>query len=177
MNMRNEILKQLLQYRTELFGFICAVVHNVHAAEDLFQEVSVIITEKADAGLHIRDFRAYAKEVARRRVLQYFREERAKKTVALPTPAMAELLGDLYVQHDPSPLELNEEYAALKACMDQLPEASVRVLRLRIIHEQSYAEISGRIRRSEAAMRMLVMRTRAALEQCMERRLNLNGTG
>ena len=75
----NDRLKDLLAFRSELLGFIRAILRNTADAEDLFQETCRIILEKSDQTGPIVDFRAWAKEIARRQVLQHYRTLRTRK--------------------------------------------------------------------------------------------------
>jgi len=89
--MSNEsLVQELLTYRAELFGFIRALLRNTHDAEDLFQEVSAVVLREASAsGEPIRDFRAWVKEVARRKALEHYRARRACRAAGLPVEEMA----------------------------------------------------------------------------------------
>ena len=70
--MANDNLKNLLAYRWELFGFIMSLVRRTDAAEDIFQEVAAVVVERAAGAEPIRDFKAWAREVAHRQVLKHF---------------------------------------------------------------------------------------------------------
>lgn len=74
----NDTLRRLLACRGEIYGSVRAVVHNSHDAEDLFQETAVVVLREA-AGQRIENFRAWAKEIARRRIFEYLRRRRARR--------------------------------------------------------------------------------------------------
>jgi RNA polymerase sigma-70 factor (ECF subfamily) len=171
--MSNEsLVQELLTYRAELFGFIRALLRNTHDAEDLFQEVSAVVLREASAGGEpIRDFRAWVKEVARRKALEHYRARRACRAAGLPVEEMAGLVADVYRSHDPAPFDLAEEYDALRACMQQMPEHVLRLVRLRYLGDQEYGAIARSVQRSEAAIRRMVARARLSLMDCVQRRL------
>ena len=52
--MPNDALKELLGYRSELLGFVRAILRNPSDAEDLFQETCRIILEKSAGAGPIR---------------------------------------------------------------------------------------------------------------------------
>lgn len=175
--MPNDRLKDLLAFRSELLGFIRAILRNATDAEDLFQETCRIILEKSDQTGPIVDFRAWAKEIARRQVLQHYRTLRTRKTSTVPSEEMAELVSDVYLKHSPPPETLAEESAALRACLDEMPEKQRQLIRLRFLAGQGYDVIARAIQGSEGAIRRMVARTRILLMECVRQRLGLAGRG
>ena len=174
---RNDALKELLSFRSELLGFIRAILRNTADAEDLFQETCRIILEKAATSPPIVDFRAWAKEIARRQVLQHYRTLRTRKTSTVPSEEMAELVSDVYLKHSPPAERLAEESAALRACLDEMPEKQRQLIRLRFLAGQGYDTIARAIQGSEAAIRRMVARTRILLTECVRQKLGLAGRG
>lgn len=175
--MPNDVLKELLGFRSELLGYIRAVVRNTHDAEDIFQEVSRIILEKSAEAGQVLEFRAWAKEIARRQVLQHYRTLRARRTANVPTEEMAELVTSVYLKHSPAPYDLTEEHAALRSCMEEMPERNMSLLRLRFLADQGYDAIARAVQGSEAAIRRMVARTRLLLLDCVRQKLGLAGRG
>jgi len=174
--MANDALKELLGYRSELLGFIRAILRNPSDAEDLFQETCRIILEKS-ATTEVIDFRAWAKEIARRQVLQHYRSLRNRRTCAVPSQEMAELVTDIYLKHSPSDQALAEESAALRACLDEMPERQKDLIRLRFLAGRGYESIARAVRSSEGAIRRMVSRTRLLLMECVRQRLRLAERG
>lgn len=172
-----DALKELLGFRSELLGFIRAILRNPSDAEDLFQETCRIILEKSAGAEPILDFRAWAKEIARRQVLHHYRTLRTRKTATVPSEEMAELVSDVYLKHSPTREELAEESAALRACMEEIPEKQRQVIRLRFMAGQGYDSIARAIQGSEGAIRRMVARTRILLMECVRQRLGLAGRG
>ena len=175
--MPKDALKDLLGFRSELFGFIRALLRNRADAEDLFQETCRIILEKSSQASDILDFRAWAKEIARRQVLHHLRTQRARKTSAVASQEMAELVSDVYLRHSPSAEELAEESVALRACLEEMPERQRHALRLRFLAGQGYDAIARAFQDSEGAIRRMVARTRLLLMDCVRQRLDLAGRG
>lgn len=173
--MGHDVLKELLGFRSELFGFIRAIVRNTHDAEDLFQEVARIILEKSAEGTQVSDFRAWAKEIARRQALQHYRTLRLRKADSIPTEEMADLVADVYMKHSPAARDLTEEYDALRQCMAKLPGKNVELIRLRFAADQGYDAIARAVQGSETAVRRMVARLRILLMDCVRRRLAVAG--
>jgi RNA polymerase sigma-70 factor, ECF subfamily len=170
--MANDNLKALLQYRWELFGFIMSLVRRTDVAEDLFQEVAAIVVERGADAEPLRDFKAWAREVAHRQVLKHFRDDPARRSVPLPelvdaaAQACAEESADADAEHD-----------ALRRCLQELPPRTTDLLRQRFVSDREYDEISTSAGLSEGAVRRAVARARQALLDCVRRRLKLAEQG
>ena len=175
LKMPNDVLKEFLTFRSELFGFIRAVFRNTHDAEDVFQEVARIVLEKTAEASQVLDFRAWVKEIARRQVLQHFRMLRARKTAGVPTEEMAELAAAVYLKHSPAANDLTDEVDALRECLGRMPEPNAQLIRRRYAQDEEYDALARAARKSEPAVRRLVARLRLMLMDCVRRRLGLAG--
>jgi len=166
--MSEEILKQLLEIRAELLGFIYTVVRDPHAAEDVFQDISIVVMRKAQAGDPILDFRAWVKEIARREVLHFLRRGAGRRPLTMPTAAMIELASEAYLAEDREPADFVDEFAALKNCLEKLPPRLSRLIRSRFVESRPYKELAETVGQSELAVRQAVSRARRALAECLQ---------
>jgi len=166
--MANDNLKALLAYRWELFGFIMSLVRRTDVAEDIFQEVAAVVVERGSGAEPLRDFRAWAREVAHRQVLKHFRDDPARRSV--PLPEMVEAAAQAYAEESP---DADAEHDALRECLQEMPAKTAELLRQRFVSDRDYDEISRLARASEAAVRRAVARARQALLACVRRRLKL----
>jgi RNA polymerase sigma-70 factor, ECF subfamily len=166
----DERLALLLKHRWELFGFIQALVRSPQDAEDVFQEMAVVIMRKvANEGIH--DFRAWSKGVARLCVLEHLRRKRSEGVTLLPTDEMVALVTDVHMADSAAELDFATEYEALRTCMGKLPERTRTLLRRRFVQGRPYEEIAQTAGGSVGAVRRAVARARLALLACVERHL------
>jgi len=158
----------LMQHRTELYGFIYACVRNHHDTEDLLQAVSVAVTEAAQQGFEPAAFDAWAREIAWRRVLAHHRLAGRQHTADPElVRALAEASGRVELAR-PSPV-LRE---ALLECLERVPEETRRVLQARYQEaEKELRALAARLGRSVQGVYAMLKRARAALRDCVERRL------
>lgn len=167
---QGQITRLLMQHRSALYGFIFACVHNHADAEDIFQNVSVAVTESIDRLTHEAGFLAWAREIARRRVLAHRRSVRREHPVA---PEFIQRLAEAAdrVEHM---RPAGVERAALTACLESLPPESRRLIVMRYDGSALSAEdLAGRFGRSVQAIYAMIKRIKAALRECVERRLAL----
>ncbi|MFC1479312.1 sigma-70 family RNA polymerase sigma factor [Planctomycetota bacterium] len=175
--MNKNLMKELLAHRRELFGFIRAMVLSSTDADDIFQEVALVVMEKEEKSEEIRNFRAWSFEIARRKIHEFFRTERGKGREQMPTMEMESLIADIYTNYSPPDYKKDEEHEALRACMGKLREKHRNLLRMRFIENMSYEEISNITRKSGEALRQALSRIRKSLVSCIERVLGASGTG
>jgi RNA polymerase sigma-70 factor (ECF subfamily) len=172
-----DLLKELLQHRGELYGFIRAIVRRHHEAEDLFQEVALVIARKAQEGAEIRNFSAWAKEIARRKVRQFYRESRDRKEVNLPVEEMAEAVCELSEAAHTASDDLRRRQEALRDCIGRLKRDMREMLHRRHAGGEAYARIAAHFGKTEVAVRRATARARLALLACMRRCLARAGCG
>src|SRR5438105_2165293 len=69
------VLRLLLRHRRNLFAYLNAIVQDPGLAEDLFQEVSLVILRRWESFGAVKDFWALAREIARRQALAVVRQD------------------------------------------------------------------------------------------------------
>ena len=68
------LIKDLLRHQGDFMAYLMAMVRDLDAAEEIFQNAAVVIMQHSTAAEGpIRDFRAWAKEIVRRQALHYIR--------------------------------------------------------------------------------------------------------
>jgi RNA polymerase sigma-70 factor (ECF subfamily) len=154
-----------------LMSYIHALVRNANDAEDLFQEVGVVILGKSDVPLESRQFAAWCRGIARNLVLHYWRTKRRAKV--LPSSRLLDALDVAYDEADASPDD--EHFAGrwhlLAECLAQLPQRAREVLRMRYVLGYQSPQIGRRVKRSAEAVRQMLFRIRARLLECVEARM------
>src|SRR6266436_1267685 len=74
-----QVTRLLMQHRTALYGYVFSCVRNHDDAEDIFQNVSVAVTESIPRLTDEAGFLPWAREIARRRILTYRRSARRER--------------------------------------------------------------------------------------------------
>jgi len=167
-------VKLLLAHQPSLYAFILACVRSFPDADDIVQAVSLAVVEAADVPSEDGPFLAWAREVARRRVLAHYRQ--SKRLLPLD-PEIVERLAEAAgrVEEERSGSARRE---ALLECLEKLPPESQQLLAAR--YDGSSCDLAGlaqRFGRSEQGVSSLLYRIREALRGCVERRLRLEVAG
>ena len=167
---RSAVLALLLEQRSSLFAFIFSMLRDYEAAEDVFQEVSIAICESHEDFQPGTNFGAWAREIARRRVLAN------RRTAArFPKTLSEESLDKLQAGFDRACAEGAPEpktrVRALRRCLEQLGAFARKLLKLRYQDELSTEDLGQRTGRRPESVRKALYRTRRALRECIERRI------
>lgn len=164
------VQSELLRHAEQLKGFIRALISDREAAEDCFQELFLTVAAKADDFAPGSDFLAWACTIARYKVLQHL--DRRRKRECRLDPATVEALA---AEPEPFHDAWDERLAALSACLETLAPAARRLVEERYAHERMPAAIAAASGRSVNGVTVALAKARAALEDCIGRRLAAGG--
>lgn len=146
-------------------SFIRALVPDAHLVEDVVQEVYIVVSRKYSEFADGTQFGAWVREIARRTALSQLRK--AGRAAALEP----ETLDAMEASFEREPSAWEDEKRALRACVESLPEESVRLLDSRYVDEAPLAVIAARVGRSVDGVKALLRRLRQKLAECAAARL------
>lgn len=158
-----------LQNRQALLGYIFALTRDQMAAEEVFQEVALAILEEATAGKTVDPFLPWAREVARRRVVEHYRK--STRRAALPE-SMIDLVGQAFQENDEAPEEDSRRLASLRQCLERLPERARQVIDLRYKLRMGVEGIAQSLAWQAGSIHVLLSRTRKTLADCVRGKLS-----
>jgi RNA polymerase sigma-70 factor (ECF subfamily) len=162
----NAFLKMLLTHEADLRAFVGSLVRDRHAREDVFQEVAVTLWQQADQYDSACSFGAWARGVAANKILQ-----RRHQDSRFPAPFSPETIQAVLDAFDRTEEAASGRREALAECLKGLPEEPRRLLALRYEEGLDGEEIARRVHRTLDAVYRALSRIRAALEDCIRRRL------
>jgi RNA polymerase sigma-70 factor, ECF subfamily len=152
-----------------LYVYIVMLVGNPMVAHDILQDTNLVLWQKLDEFQPGTNFFAWAREVARFRVLRY--RQMQAPNVLLLDPA---LLSD--VEERMADRDADQPYAeALAGCMGKLNEADADLIRRRYTGDFSVKLLARQLSRSENAVSQALARIRRALRHCIEENMNAQG--
>lgn len=167
---RGEVMRRLMEHRSSLFAFILVIVRDYDAAEEVLQEVSVAVCEASEQFRLGTNFGAWAREIARRRILAHNRV-----AGRLPGGLSDEELRNMEAAFDRTDEHsaIHERMGALRRCLRTLTPLVRRILHLRYAARFSHREIADQVDREPESVRKAIYRSRQALRACIERRLGI----
>jgi RNA polymerase sigma-70 factor, ECF subfamily len=160
------VVRELIQERTKLLGFIWAIVRDRHLAEDVFQDVTVLAMERAADICNREHLMLWARQAARYKSLELMRKN-ARPRLALDNDVL-ELIEAEWARGDV--FTVGEEVDHLRACVEQLTPHAQRILHLRYTVGMTGIQVAGVVNVKVTSVYMALTRIHQALEDCIRRR-------
>ena len=168
MNNHEQFTRRWTEAQPVVAGYINAVVPDFQEAEDLLQDVAVILLRKFPEYDAQRPFVAWAIGMAKREVL-LARRSHARSLLCY----QADLLERVSEAFEELAPELEDRSRALRECLRSVKGRAGELLRLRYEESLKPNAIAARVTMAVVAVRVMLSRTRAALRECIERKLKL----
>jgi RNA polymerase sigma-70 factor (ECF subfamily) len=166
-----EILRFLMQSRERISAAAWLVVKDAHVAEDIFQNtvlkaVTKDVSFEAEAALF-----SWAFITARRDSLNWFRKHR-RESVGVDEDILTLIHQDWQNDHlNPK----GNRFELLRDCMEELPQKSEKILRLRYFEGLSCGEIADSISITLDAVYKRISRIQNSLRKCVELKMQPGG--
>lgn len=162
------IQQLFVKHQLGLRAFILSLEPNFTDAEDLLQEVFLVITRKANDFQEGTNFFAWACTIARYKLLELLRR-RARSQV------LSEEVIEALCAVEPEEQFDETRVAILQHCLEQLAPKARQMMFLRYYGEHSPSQIALLVSWTPNAVRVALSRARTVLQQCLERRLRQEG--
>jgi RNA polymerase sigma-70 factor, ECF subfamily len=172
---KDEANTEFVSQRHELFGFIYALVRNVHDAQDLVQEVWLRFASALESGVRIEKPAAWCRGTAKNLILHHWRDQANAKV--LVDSELVELVELAFSEHEEEQEVWQSRRQALADCVEALPEKSKRLLALRYERGEPVAKIAESVHQSLGSVMMALSRLRRLLQKCVHGKLGGGLTG
>ncbi len=166
-----EFVELLRRHQHQLFSYVFALLRNQHDAEDLFQQASLVWWAKFDEFEPGSNFVAWACQIARYEVLNFYRRQNRSRALFSDT-----LQDELAALSADAAAELSAERVdALGHCIEKLSEPDRKLLDQVYGDGLSIRQVAGRRGRPVKSVYNSFGRIRKILEQCIRRSLARGG--
>jgi RNA polymerase sigma factor (sigma-70 family) len=162
---QNTLVQVLLRERVRVIASALAILRDVHAADDVFQQVVLQALQAKEQFVEREHLIAWALRAARHRAIDLVQKRGARCL----DEAVLELLEDQWASVAADGLTPRVE--ALHQCMEKLPVPSRRLLRLRYEDGLRCAAVADRLGRTVDAVYQSLSRIHRQLRECIEGRL------
>ncbi len=164
LDQQEQFVSSLIACQPRLYAYILSAVADVNEAEDILQETNVVLWRKAEEAKGVDNFVAWACKVAYFQVLAYL--QRRKRDRQVFDVELLQQLADETVHQ-----EISSSRAALKGCIEKLPQPHRVLLMDRYATGVTVQEIAQRMGRPVGSISQTLYRVRAALRDCILRTL------
>lgn len=150
-----------------LHGFIASLCGDLVLAEDILQEVFLVVSQRADDFTIGSDFPAWARAIARFKTMELLRaRKRERQMLGVETLALLET-------DAPSLETWQQERDALAGCIGKLTTAQHALMSMAYGEGHSPQQIAAARSQSPEVVHVLLSRVRRILRDCVLRRLGL----
>lgn len=162
-----QLVRLIAQAQRRLFAFVLAMVRRSTDAEDILQEINVVLWRKRESYRPETDFFAWAFEIARYQVLSH-----RTRQVRAGDPFDVDLLGEIADAASVESCQFDQRGAALRQCLQKLPARQRELILRRYQPDVAVSSLATEMGRSANAVSELLRRIRETLRQCIERTLS-----
>lgn len=154
-----------IRHQSEIKAFVLAFRSNWAEADEIEQEVFLTVTQKAADFVEGSNFVAWARQIAKFKIL-----EASRKRSSSPQ-ALSEEVIDSLAASAPESLFSEEQFAAVRKCMEKLAPSARKMIEMRYRGEHGPEEIARRLSWTVAAVNTALSKARAFLRECASRQV------
>lgn len=166
---RERLARSWVAAEPSVRAFVAAAVRGVADREDVLQQVALTVARRFEEYDGKRPFVAWALWLAKSRIIDFYRSQERHRLV-LADGMLDRVAERLAERHGDLPRR-----EALGACLEELPQRSRDLLRLRYDDGLPIDSIAAAARLTPGSVRVTLYRIREALAACIERRLAAEG--
>lgn len=157
-----------------LVAYLRSGVRDLHAVDDLYQETVLIAWKKLDSYDRDKPIGPWLRGIAGKLMLAHYRKT-SKVDKPLDETTLDWLNERFTAIHSMPGDTLHEKLAALRECVDALPQTYQRPIKMRFTEEQELSDIQSALNLAKETLKKRLTRGKARLADCLERKLGFGG--
>ena len=158
------LMRRFYASQGKLRGYVFSATRDYHATEDILQEIAIVVAKKASVYDKERPALPWFMGIARNQIHRFYRT-RGKESVNVSFELLEDCMPCFSSYENEN---ISERQAALRKCVDRLPEKQRRIMQMRYVEELDCSQISKTIDRSVQGIYGLLKRMKAGLRKCVE---------
>ena len=163
---RERMTRHWLATERTVRAYIAGAVSSFADREDLLQQVALTVARRFDEFDEQRPFLPWVLWLARSRITDFYRAK-GKRSQLLNHELLEQYAQRLVDRHDGS----SRRSEALQTCLEQLPERSRTLIRLKYHDGLTTEQIAAAVMSTPASVRVALFRVREVLAGCIQRKL------
>jgi RNA polymerase sigma-70 factor, ECF subfamily len=165
-------IRSLTESQLALRGYCQAALGNADEAKEALQRTSIVLWRKCGDWNPSTEFLPWAIAVAKFEVLGVVRDRNRLQARFVFDPDVVELMID-EASHATSTSSARTE--ALEGCLEKLSDSNRESLAAYYVHGRSIVEIADTSGKGSSAVKVMLLRLRGKLRECIEERLAKGG--
>jgi RNA polymerase sigma-70 factor (ECF subfamily) len=164
-----EFVGRIARHQAALHAFIISLMPGMDGVDDVLQETNLVLWEKRETYRPGTNFRAWACQIARYKVMNHRRKLARMGHELLDEDLAAQLAEECETE----PEELDARLNALAKCLNRLREQERQLIEHRYLSDSNLDEFAAKCGRSVDSLRVTLFRIRAGLKLCISGELNI----
>jgi RNA polymerase sigma-70 factor (ECF subfamily) len=162
-----EFIALLTSHQSRLFAYVLSMVGDRQQAMDVMQETNIVLWRKADQFKLGTNFGAWMLKVAYYQVMEH-RRKLNKQALFIADEEFLTQLSEEVVE-DTEVLE--QQQAALRTCLQKLPDRQRDIVRRRYSEGASIKAVADQLGLAASAIKQTLFRARCSLIDCVKFRM------
>ena len=150
-----------------LRGFVVSLMGDFGGVDDVMQETFLTVTDKASEFAVDSNFLAWAKAIARFKVM----EARRKHWREVPGLSLEVIEALAVAEPEESEAQFQRQMALLDQCIGELAPQTRRAVELRYKHAHPAPEVARLLGWTASSLYVMLSRARTVLRECVERKV------
>lgn len=163
------LMRQFMRYSKQIKAYAYAVMHDYHLAEDVLQEVGVVLIRRCADYDSSRSFLSWALGITRRKTLETLRARGRDRVMYLDEDALDCL--DVAFEKANTGDYMRHREDALAVCLKRLSLKGREVFGMKYVKRMSAQSIAAVRKQTVASINSLLQRLRAKLIECVEQQM------
>lgn len=163
------VQKLFLQYQPAIRSHILSMIPDFSLADDVMQEIFLVVTRKADSFTLGSSFPAWVKTIARFKALEAIRSSGSHRFECLSE----EVLEALGAEQRDFPSQMDERLCLLADCLGELAPQARRSIEFRYRNDHLPPEIANLMGCTVQSVNVTLSRARSFLRECVQRKMSL----
>lgn len=168
---QGQLIKQFLGYRDAILGFAVALTRDYDAAEEIFQDVAMVVMEEDRKQTVVNNFLAWMREIVRRRVAEHYRKLAKRQAIEQPSETMMEVVVLAFAENETTLEKHRLRMQFLLECIERLTGRSREVINGFYGQRKSVRDIANGMTWEENSVKVALSRARTILADCINGRL------
>jgi len=174
---QGELVKRFLENRDVILSFIYALTRDYDAAEEIFQNVAVAILQESSRPARIDNFLGWAREVARHRVADYYRQQARRSAHEQPASGMIDVIAQAFAENEITASASHLRMKSLLECLERLTGRSRTLIEGFYRDRKSLRDLALLLDWKENSVKVALSRARKVLADCIALRVHVGEAG
>jgi RNA polymerase sigma-70 factor (ECF subfamily) len=162
-------LPLFIRFERRIYAYIFTLLPRRADADDLLQEVSLVMWDKFDAVCPPTDFLAWGRRIAYHKVLDFYKKSRRSQSKL--TQIFLQRISESAADPGLVP-QLEERREALAACVEKLSPQARELFTYRFAEGATTQTTAEKVGRSVEAVYKSLTKLRQSLYECVQNRIN-----